>query len=249
MGLAIARRRLDSAAMSGQTDKHCISFRPMTAQTSLPDRKPRGPNAERRAATREKIMAAAVRRLYERGYAGATTPEIAKAAGVARGSLLHQFPTKVDLILAVAEYAAAKQGEFLRAHKMTTGSNRDQFVGSIDRLWAALRQPEGIALIEIMLATRHEPDLAEHYARFARAYERSLARGLRKLAERTGLEATEAVERQARFTLTALRGLAVETMFGGDPQAGEQSVALLKSYRAAFFDAAEARAKSKAPAV
>ena len=38
-------------------------------------------------------MAAAIKPLYERGYAGATTPEIAKAAGVARGSLLHQFPT------------------------------------------------------------------------------------------------------------------------------------------------------------
>ena len=220
----------------------------MTEPPSLPLRRPRGPNAERRAATREKIMAAAIRRLYERGYAGATTPEIAKAAGVARGSLLHQFPTKVDLILAVAEYAATKQGEFLREHKITTGSSRDQFVGSIDRLWAALRQPEGIALIEIMLATRHEPHLAEHYARFARTYERTLARGLRKFAERTGLEATEALERQARFTLTALRGLAVETMFSGDPRASEQSVALLKSYRAAFFDAAQAKTEPQAVA-
>ena len=194
-------------------------------------------------------MAAAVRRLYERGYAGATTPEIAKAAGVARGSLLHQFPTKVDLILAVAEYAATKQGEFLRAHRMTSGSKRDQFVDSIDRLWAALKQPEGIALIEIMLATRHEPELAGRYARFARAYERSLARGLAKLAERSGLEATAALEQQARFTLTSLRGLAVETMFSGDPQASEQSVALLKAYRGAFFDAAQAETQQKPAAV
>ena len=219
----------------------------MTEPTPLV-RQPRGPNAERRAATREKIMAAAVRRLYERGYAGATTPEIAKTAGVARGSLLHQFPTKVDLILAVAEYAAKKQGEFLRAHRTTSGSKRDQFVDSIDRLWAALKQPEGIALIEIMLATRHEPELADRYARFARAYERSLARGLAKLAERSGLEATAALEQQARFTLTSLRGLAVETMFSGDPHASEQSVALLKAYRGAFFDAAQAEARPK-PAV
>ena len=221
----------------------------MPVDSAVMPRRPRQTQAERSAAMRARLVDAAIRCLNKHGYSATTVAMVADEAGVSRGGMLHQFPTKVDLILAVAEYAAAKQGEFLRAHKMTTGSNRDQFVGSIDRLWAALRQPEGIALIEIMLATRHEPDLAEHYARFARAYERSLARGLRKLAERTGLEATEAVERQARFTLTALRGLAVETMFGGDPQAGEQSVALLKSYRAAFFDAAEARAKSKAPAV
>jgi len=41
----------------------------------------------------------------------------------------------------------------------------------------------------------------------------------------------------------------VETMFSGDPQASEQSVALLKSYRAAFFDAAQAKAPARAKAV
>jgi len=70
---------------------------------------PRGPNAERRAATRAKIMEAAVGCLAEFGYAATSTPLVAKMAKVSRGSLLHQFPTKVDLILAVAEYAARAQ--------------------------------------------------------------------------------------------------------------------------------------------
>ena len=72
---------------------------------------PRGPNAERRAATRAKIMDAAVRCLAEFGYAATSTPLVARLAKVSRGSLLHQFPTKVDLILAVAEHAANARGQ------------------------------------------------------------------------------------------------------------------------------------------
>ena len=61
-------------------------------------RVPRGPNAERRADTRAKIMDAAVRCLAQYGYAATSTPLVARTAKVSRGSLLHQFPTKVDLV-------------------------------------------------------------------------------------------------------------------------------------------------------
>src|SRR5437016_12734331 len=83
---------------------------PQTTTKKTPKRAPRGPNAERRAATRAKIMEAAVRCLAEFGYAATSTPLVARLAKVSRGSLLHQFPTKVDLILAVAEYAASARG-------------------------------------------------------------------------------------------------------------------------------------------
>ena len=76
---------------------------------------PRGPNAERRASTRAKIMAAAVKCLAEFGYATTSTPLVALMAKVSRGSLLHQFPTKVDLILAVAEHAWLIQRDYVRA--------------------------------------------------------------------------------------------------------------------------------------
>src|SRR5208282_1979137 len=95
----------------------------------------RGPNAERRAATRKKILDAGVRCLCERGYSGTTTPVVAKMAGVARGSLLHQFPTKVDLILAVAQHAAKKQGADILDHLATLTPGRAQFIGVVDATW------------------------------------------------------------------------------------------------------------------
>ncbi|MDQ3742220.1 MAG: TetR/AcrR family transcriptional regulator [Actinomycetota bacterium] len=58
---------------------------------------------ERSAATRGALVDAARRLWGERGYANVGTPEIAKAAGVTRGALYHQFEDKAALFHAVVE--------------------------------------------------------------------------------------------------------------------------------------------------
>ncbi len=60
---------------------------------------------------RERLIEAARRLMAERGVAGCTTKEIAKAAGVAEGTIYNQFRDKSDLYLSVA---AAIMPEFLR---------------------------------------------------------------------------------------------------------------------------------------
>lgn len=57
--------------------------------------------AERSASTREALQKAARRLWAQRGYAEVSTPEIARAAGVTRGALYHQFPDKNALFIAV----------------------------------------------------------------------------------------------------------------------------------------------------
>src|SRR4051794_7005353 len=67
--------------------------------------------AERTASTRGALIDAARRLWAARGYADVGTPEIAKAAGVTRGAMYHQFADKRDLFLAVAE---AVEGDVTR---------------------------------------------------------------------------------------------------------------------------------------
>lgn len=55
------------------------------------------------AATRDRIVAAAVRAFARRGYEAASTREIARAAGVEQGLLTYHFPSKDELWRAAAE--------------------------------------------------------------------------------------------------------------------------------------------------
>src|SRR5215207_8751231 len=59
--------------------------------------------ADRTAATRAALVAAARRLFGEHGYAAIGTEQIAQAAGVTRGALYHQFADKADLFAAVLE--------------------------------------------------------------------------------------------------------------------------------------------------
>ena len=197
----------------------------------------RGPNAERRATTRDKILAATVRSLNDVGYAQTSTVRVAAEADVARGSLLHQFPTRIDLILAVAQHVTICQRDYIRAGYAKLPAGRERYVGSIDVTWQAYQLPESRALLEIIIATRHDPELADRIPVFAEAFEARVVRGAHRFAEASGLRddlGEAAVER--RLILVALRGLAVETMLSGERANPDAIIALLRRMRAQFYD-------------
>jgi AcrR family transcriptional regulator len=75
----------------------------------------RVPNVERSAATRAKLLKATIDCLYEVGYHQTSTVLVTERAKVSRGSMLHHFPTKADLMMATSEYIVGLRRDLHRA--------------------------------------------------------------------------------------------------------------------------------------
>jgi AcrR family transcriptional regulator len=60
--------------------------------------------AERRESTRKQLLEAATKLIRQRGFGGLRTTEVASVAGVSRGALMHHFPSKHALVVAVLTY-------------------------------------------------------------------------------------------------------------------------------------------------
>jgi AcrR family transcriptional regulator len=85
-----------------------------------PRGRPRRTQAERTAATRDALIAAARKLFAERGYDAVGTEEIVRAAGVTRGALYHHFGGKAQLLEAVYERLEAESTE--RVARVVLGS-------------------------------------------------------------------------------------------------------------------------------
>ena len=72
--------------------------------SSEPKYAPRRTQAERSETTRKQLLDAATKLIRQKGFGGLRTIEVASLAGVSRGALMHHFPSKHALVVAVLTY-------------------------------------------------------------------------------------------------------------------------------------------------
>lgn len=116
----------------------------------------RMPQAERTAATRQRLMEATIDCLVKYGWSGTTTTLVSEQAGVSRGAMLHHFPSKHDLVIAAVQHLMQLRVEELEARVVdlpTAGRTRaalelaaehftsDVFTAALE-LWVAARSDE-----------------------------------------------------------------------------------------------------------
>ncbi len=123
-----------------------------------PARTPRT-QAQRRDDMRRLLLDAAVDSLVEHGFAGTTTLEVQRRAGVSRGALLHHFPSKAELLVATIGHLAEMRARDLkvRAAELPSGPSRVDAV--LDLLWECFGGPLFQVSIELRAAARTEPEL------------------------------------------------------------------------------------------
>jgi AcrR family transcriptional regulator len=133
-------------------------------------RAPRRTQAERTAATRAALLEATVECLVTQGFGGTTTTEVAHRAGVSPGALLHHFPAKADLLCAaVGHLFELRRAEFRKA-MANLGPGADRVEAGIDLLWSMFSGPTFVAWLELWMAARCDPALAEAVVRLDREF-------------------------------------------------------------------------------
>ncbi len=108
------------------------------------------------------MLDATVECLHEFGYAGATTTEIARRAGVSRGAQLHHFHRKQDLVVSALEHVfALRLEQFTQAAVELPVGLEARINALTDLLWAAFKGPAFYAWLELVVASRTDAPLRE----------------------------------------------------------------------------------------
>jgi AcrR family transcriptional regulator len=197
--------------------------------------------AKRSEATRSKLIEAMIDCLFRQGYGGATTIAVAQKARVSRGAMLHHFPTRVDLIIAVAEHIVRDQDARRRAMLVQVPRGRQRFAAITDVVWETMQEPASMALIEIMLGSRSDPDLSLRFPAVLGDLEAKLVAGPLEVARDMGVRDLKTVEAMTRLHLAAMRGLMIEKLFHPPPEAVEDAVDLLRWYKELLTDRLEGK--------
>lgn len=153
-----------------------------------------------RAATREKLIAGAVKVFAEKGYANATVDDVLRESGVSRASFYAHFPSKVALVSAIADGFVPL---WQPMYEELAGMQIPDQIGLEDwcrRNVALYRQNETTCLI-LTQATSIEPDLYWKIAGYQDVLIDMLARGIPALAH---LLTDQAGRHRAAFALSQL---------------------------------------------
>lgn len=182
----------------------------------------RGPNSRQRIQatradpTRTRLLDAAISCLVEYGYAGTTTLLIQRRAGVSRGSLLHHYPFKDDLLSAAVQHLATSHLEHLKtraADMLHTSPTIDE---AVEFLWSTFNSDFYWATIELWIGARTNTELRDVLLPGEREFARSAT-------EVFTIVFGEEASRHPRFDelcellLTSMRGVALTHSFDPRP--------------------------------
>lgn len=126
----------------------------------MAEKRTRRTQAERSGATRQALLDATVQCLFEHGYGATTTIMVAERAEMSRGAMLHQFPSKADLMTFVVEAAHEEAVQIYGELLAGIDDPRERLLAYPEAVWKVESRPAGIAALEILQGSRSDPELA-----------------------------------------------------------------------------------------
>jgi len=199
---------------------------------------------ERTTASRERILDAAVEVLVESGYSGASTLEIQRRADVSRGRLTHHFPSREILLVAAVSHLVETRVRQLYDARGTFSTGAARIDEAVEFMWKTFRQPYFWAAVELWVAARSSPSLAEALL----PVERELYVGIRSEIDKMFGE--ELVAKPHYHTLrtllfTSMRGVALTYSFS--PREREPHLPLWKEAARALLGISPSKEPRRSP--
>ena len=188
-------------------------------------------------ATRLKLLDAAVEAFSRFGYGGTTTQSVADAAGASRGSMLHQFPTRLEMTLAAADHAMRMMMAESRRLSDMMADPRASLTHYPEIFAKVQATPAAAALTEILLASRWDRELARLLTPLVAAIDSEIEQDIADMSRRAGVVDAAGVAARIRLVIAATRGLAIETMFTAERAPIRAAAAALREDFRAFVSA------------
>ena len=176
------------------------------------------PQQQRSIATRRRLLDAAVAELLDHGYGAVTTVGVARRAGVTRGAQQHHFPMKEALVAEAVRHLNAISREQLAEQIGALPRGRRRLGDALDLIYAQYRGPVFVAIFELSLAGRRDPELRE----LVSAEEQKMASTIFTIGrEVLGKDALGSAETAARWAtaLSTIRGIAILQVLGHSERA------------------------------
>jgi AcrR family transcriptional regulator len=151
-------------------------------------RERRGPRDGGEAATRDRVVRAAIECIIDLGfYRGSSTNEIARRAGVTWGVIQHYFGTREGLMLAVLEDGARHMAEAVEQARIDAPTVEGRMAQLIDVFSEEYASADYLASLQVLLNMDHDPRTSsEVRATMRRAAELSQVHFRRILREALG---------------------------------------------------------------
>jgi AcrR family transcriptional regulator len=161
------------------------------------------------AETRERLLRAAADVFAERGYDGTRVADIAAAAGVSNGALYAHFPSKAELLTG----ALRAHGRRLLADMFAADPGRPvtDLLVAVGRSLSCPRDARGSLIVEALVASRRDSEVAEQMRRYMGERAGLLADLIRFAQARAELDAALSPDAVAHFCLLLAMGSALVT--------------------------------------
>ncbi len=185
--------------------------------TSTSTAKPRRRTQEERSSEmKRRILDAAFEVLKERGYAGFTTAEVAKRAGVSRGAQVHHFPSKNDLVSAAVEHVFNMSLAYGLRLAQDARQSDDPIAALLSDATTFYFSDYFYVAVDMMLAAEKDPVFKEQTGQVVANYRQPVEDEWRKVMIEQGFPPDRAGD-ILWLTVSILRGAGVRRLWLREP--------------------------------